>query len=131
MCKPGNKLRDSLAFPLGSHVPDSVDGRERELTAVFKVAREVPVGRPGSPLLGNWPGLLLDPSARSKGCHCAIRVTRVVHQAISIWVAEKNVIDPDRCLTEPKIVLAYLIAAVFECSIEILKIEALSHVCAV
>lgn len=75
MCEPGDKLRNCLAFPLGSHVPDSVDGRERELTAVFEVAREVPVGRPGSPLLCDGPGLLLDPSASSKGCHRTIRVT--------------------------------------------------------
>lgn len=99
MSESGNQLSDSLTLPLRSHVADSMNCSESELATVFKVSREVPVGGPGSPLLGDGPWLLLDPSAGSQSRYSAVSVSRVVHQTISIWVAQQDVVDPDRSLS--------------------------------
>ena len=95
MSESSDELCDGLALPLRGHVSDSVDGREGELAAVLEVAGEVPVGRPGPPLLRDRPRLLLDPPASAQSGYCTVCVPRVVHQAVTIRVAEQDVVDPD------------------------------------
>ena len=73
----------------------TVNSRKREVSAVFEVSGQVAVGGPGSPLVCDGPGLLLDPSASAESRHSSIGVARVVHQTIPVRVTKKDVVDPD------------------------------------
>jgi hypothetical protein len=66
---------------------DSMNRGKSELSTIFEVPGKVPVCGPGPPLFGDGPWLLFDPSASSESRHGSISISRVVHQAISIWIA--------------------------------------------
>jgi hypothetical protein len=90
-----DELGYSLSLPLRSHVSNTMDSSKGELSTVFEVSRKISIGGPGSPLLGDGPGLLFDPSASAKGGNCAVCISRVMHKAVSIRVAKQDVVDPD------------------------------------
>ncbi len=91
---------DVLAFPLRSHVANTMNSCECESAVVLEVSREITVGGPCCPILGELPVLIPDPSSSSQGCNSAIGIARVVHDSVAISIAEHDIIDPNGCLTE-------------------------------
>ena len=89
-----------LAFPLRSHVTNTVDGCECESSVMLKESGEVTVSGPCSPILGELPVLFPEPSTSAKGGNSTISIPRVVHNSVAICVAKHNVIDPNGGLTE-------------------------------
>jgi hypothetical protein len=123
-----DKRGDILAFPLRSHVANTVNGSECESAVVLEITWEVAISSPGCPVLRYLPVLLPDPFSSAQGCNSAISVTWVMHNAVAICVAQHNIVDPDGGLAEGAVSWIHGVVAVSECRNVIRNIELLSDV---
>jgi hypothetical protein len=123
-----DKRGDVLAFPLRSHVTNTVNGSESESAVVLKESGEVTVSGPCSPILGELPVLIPEPSASAKGSNSSIGIARVVHDSVAICVAKHHVIDPDGGLTEGTVSRVHWVVAIGKGRNVIRNVELLSYI---
>ncbi len=93
MNEVGNEISHLLSLPLRGHVAYTVNCGKGKVVLIFdKIARELAISGPGSPLIFNLPSLILNPFASTESGNSSIGVSGIVKQTIS--VAHQNRIDP-------------------------------------
>ena len=101
------ELCDFLAFPLGCHVPCSVNSCEVKTIVTDEVARDLAISVPWSPVLLNRPVKFLNPSASSIGRDSTISISRVMENLVAILL--QDLIDPERAFILISIALVDII----------------------